>query len=107
MSLAALLNADDARAALTRCCGSTRWVDGMLGRRPFADDAAVFTAADELWAAVEREDVLEALDELPHHRSGESGRCHSRSRRDLALYRLGDEVADVPIGQNVGTVEWH
>jgi len=65
MSLAALLNEGDPRAALTRCCGSTRWVDGMLARRPFASDAAVFEAADEVWAEVGRDDVLEALTHHP------------------------------------------
>ena len=68
MSLASLLSdgsEDETRAALTRCCGSTRWVNGMLARRPFADDAAVFRAADEVWAGVRREDVLEALTHRP------------------------------------------
>lgn len=55
----------DARAMLTRCCGSSRWVDGMLARRPFGSDEALFAAADQVWSAATREDVLEALTHHP------------------------------------------
>lgn len=68
MSLASLLNEapeEDARTALTRCCGSSTWVAGMLARRPFADDAAVLTEADAVWTTVSRDDVLEALTHHP------------------------------------------
>ncbi len=68
MSLASVLGAaseEQARLALTRCCGASRWVEGMLARRPFADDDAVFAAADEVWAGVAKEDVLEALTHHP------------------------------------------
>ncbi len=65
---AALLDAmdeADARVALTRCCGAARWVEGMLARRPFGDDAALHCAADEVWAAMDRSDVLEAFSHHP------------------------------------------
>ena len=67
MNPAALLDGaplEEARAALTRCCGSKRWVDGMLARRPFGEVSALFRAADEVWASADRSDVLEAL---AHH----------------------------------------
>ncbi|HJL19857.1 MAG TPA: 2-oxo-4-hydroxy-4-carboxy-5-ureidoimidazoline decarboxylase [Sandaracinaceae bacterium LLY-WYZ-13_1] len=53
-----------ARAALTRCCGASRWVEGMLARRPFGDREALLSAAREVWATMERDDVLEAF---AHH----------------------------------------
>tara|TARA_B100001750_G_scaffold91149_1_gene72001 strand:- start:188 stop:697 length:510 start_codon:yes stop_codon:yes gene_type:complete len=68
VSAAEVLNGLDdaaARAALTRCCGATRWVDGMLTRRPFADDPALHAAADEVWATMERGDILEAFEHHP------------------------------------------
>lgn len=68
MSAAAALDAmddDAARVALTRCCGATRWVEQMLARRPFGDDAALIAAARAVWAAMERPDVLEAFDHHP------------------------------------------
>ncbi|MDQ3035393.1 MAG: 2-oxo-4-hydroxy-4-carboxy-5-ureidoimidazoline decarboxylase [Myxococcota bacterium] len=67
MSAAARLDGatdDEALAMLTRCCGASRWARAMLARRPFGTDEALFRAADEAWAEMAREDVLEAL---AHH----------------------------------------
>ncbi|HVZ72951.1 MAG TPA: 2-oxo-4-hydroxy-4-carboxy-5-ureidoimidazoline decarboxylase [Polyangia bacterium] len=58
------LNEADARAALTRCCGAARWVTGMLARRPFSSTSVLHASADEVWAAMKRDDVLEAF---AHH----------------------------------------
>jgi 2-oxo-4-hydroxy-4-carboxy-5-ureidoimidazoline decarboxylase len=57
--------AAEARDLLTRCCGSSRWVTAMLARRPFGSDDALLAIADEEWAGVGREDVLEALSHHP------------------------------------------
>lgn len=68
MSLASSINGaseDEARVALTRCCGSSAWVEGMLARRPFADDEAVFGAAEAVWKDASKDDVLEALTHHP------------------------------------------
>jgi 2-oxo-4-hydroxy-4-carboxy-5-ureidoimidazoline decarboxylase len=59
------LNEGEARAALTRCCGSTRWVDAMLSRRPFRSHEALLEAADEVWQGLERDDYLEAFSHHP------------------------------------------
>lgn len=63
MSVLDALPEDEARAALTRCCGASRWVEGMLARRPFGE--RVIEHAREVWAAMERSDVLEAFDHHP------------------------------------------
>lgn len=55
----------EARAALTRCCGASRWVEGMLARRPFGTHERLVEAAREVWATMERDDVLEAFDHHP------------------------------------------
>ncbi|MBS2024017.1 MAG: 2-oxo-4-hydroxy-4-carboxy-5-ureidoimidazoline decarboxylase [Deltaproteobacteria bacterium] len=60
---------DEASEELARCCGCRRWVSGMLARRPFADPEALLRAADEEWAKVQRDDVLEAF--LHHPRIGD------------------------------------
>jgi 2-oxo-4-hydroxy-4-carboxy-5-ureidoimidazoline decarboxylase len=52
------------RAALTRCCGSGRWVAGMMGRRPWASAAALYADAEATWAALGHDDFLEAF---AHH----------------------------------------
>ena len=58
------LSPSDARDAFTRCCGSQRWVDGMLARRPFSSADQLFTAAEAIWSGLERADFLEAF---AHH----------------------------------------
>jgi allantoicase len=57
---------DDARHALTACCGSGRWVGEMLEARPFAN---VFTTADAIWNALSPGDWREAF--AAHPRIGE------------------------------------
>lgn len=58
-----------AAQALEVCCGSRRWVAGMLERRPFASEAALRDAANTVWAGLEPSDVLEAF--AHHPRIGE------------------------------------
>lgn len=59
------LSEPDARVALERCCGASRWVQLMVERRPFEDEAALMTAADEAWVRMERKDILEAFQHHP------------------------------------------
>lgn len=59
------LDPEAARQALTRCCGSKRWVEGMLARRPFRSDPQLFSAADEIWQALAPEDWLQAFSHHP------------------------------------------
>jgi 2-oxo-4-hydroxy-4-carboxy-5-ureidoimidazoline decarboxylase len=59
------LSPDAAREALTRCCGSARWVAEMIARRPFESTAQLLAAADETWQGLAREDQLEAFRNQP------------------------------------------
>lgn len=54
----------EAAAALLRCCGSTRWVERVLERRPFASLEALHAAAETAWSGLDRADYLEAF---AHH----------------------------------------
>jgi 2-oxo-4-hydroxy-4-carboxy-5-ureidoimidazoline decarboxylase len=56
---------DDARAMLRRCCGSTRWIERMLARRPFETLDAVRAAAREEWFGLTPTDWLEAFTHHP------------------------------------------
>ncbi|HEX5658505.1 MAG TPA: 2-oxo-4-hydroxy-4-carboxy-5-ureidoimidazoline decarboxylase [Polyangiales bacterium] len=63
----AVLNALDTRGAfqaLQRCCGSHRWVEGMLRLRPFASTSTLMESADTVWRGLARADYLEAF---AHH----------------------------------------
>lgn len=55
----------DARAALQRCCGASRWVAGMLEHRPFANDAELLACADRVWARMLEADIHEAFTHHP------------------------------------------
>jgi 2-oxo-4-hydroxy-4-carboxy-5-ureidoimidazoline decarboxylase len=56
--------ASDARVCLRRCCGSSRWVEGMLARRPFGSNVALLGAARVVWNTLDQNDWLEAF---AHH----------------------------------------
>jgi 2-oxo-4-hydroxy-4-carboxy-5-ureidoimidazoline decarboxylase len=58
-------DSDKARAMLTRACGSTRWVDRMLARRPFKADARLLFAARNEWFGLTEADWLEAFSHHP------------------------------------------
>jgi 2-oxo-4-hydroxy-4-carboxy-5-ureidoimidazoline decarboxylase len=53
-----------AREILSRACGSTRWVDRMMQRRPFANAARLLFAARVEWFGLSESDWLEAF---AHH----------------------------------------
>jgi 2-oxo-4-hydroxy-4-carboxy-5-ureidoimidazoline decarboxylase len=59
------LTTEAAREALTRCCGSRRWVAAMLDRRPFGSASALAADARAAWSALGRNDLLEAFSHHP------------------------------------------
>jgi 2-oxo-4-hydroxy-4-carboxy-5-ureidoimidazoline decarboxylase len=71
ISLARLnhLPAPEAADHLRACCGASRWVEGMIARRPFADVESLLAAADGVWQACEPMDWVEAF--AHHPRLGE------------------------------------
>src|SRR4051794_40557142 len=66
----------EARAALLRCCGSTRWAEQMASRRPFADLDAVVADAREAWRNLDRADWLEAF--AAHPKIGDLGSLRAK-----------------------------
>jgi 2-oxo-4-hydroxy-4-carboxy-5-ureidoimidazoline decarboxylase len=54
-----------AQEILSRACGSRRWVDRMLARRPFGSHDALLSAAREEWFALSEQDWLEAFSHHP------------------------------------------
>ena len=54
-----------ARALLSRACGSSRWVDRMMARRPFGNDAKLLFAARNEWFGLTEADWLEAFSQHP------------------------------------------
>lgn len=94
MNLSVYLNhaADnDVRSELTKCCAASRWVEAMLGARPFADDAAVLQGAADCWWRLERADWLEAFAAHPKIGDVDSLRAKFANTRQWA----GGEQAGV------------
>jgi 2-oxo-4-hydroxy-4-carboxy-5-ureidoimidazoline decarboxylase len=54
-----------ARQTLERCCGSSRWVTGMLAARPFASQSALLECAERVWSRCQPSDFLEAFSHHP------------------------------------------
>ena len=88
----------DARETLRRCCGSRRWVDGMMARRPFASPKAMFAVADEVWAGLERSDWLEAF--AAHPRIGDLAALREKFAATANLCH-GEQAGVVGAGEQV------
>ena len=54
-----------ARAELERCCGSSKWVEGMLTGRPFESWEAVLSTGDQAFEILRENDWLEAFRHHP------------------------------------------
>ncbi|MCZ7678176.1 MAG: 2-oxo-4-hydroxy-4-carboxy-5-ureidoimidazoline decarboxylase [Sandaracinaceae bacterium] len=91
------MDLETARAALTRCCGARRWVDGMLARRPFGADEALMEAADQVWSTMEREDVLEAF--THHPRIGASVEELRKRFASTSAWSAGEQGAVAAAGE--------
>src|SRR5438045_4119379 len=60
-----LASVEEARTLLFRCCGSTRWVDLMVERRPFGTTRALLDAAGGVWQSLGPDDWKEAFSHHP------------------------------------------
>ncbi|MBA3392620.1 MAG: allantoicase [Deltaproteobacteria bacterium] len=65
--LAALdaMSVDDARAALRKCCGSSRWAEQVAAARPFEDVPALLRIAERVWWSLGEADHREAFSAHP------------------------------------------
>ena len=65
-----LLDADEARGAFLRCCGSRAWAEAMTGNRPFEDAHALLRTAERIWWRLGEDAWQEAF--AAHPRIGEA-----------------------------------
>ena len=75
---------DEARHHLRICCGSRRWIEGMLDRRPFGTRDAALRAADDEWFALDPRDWQEAFAHHPRIGDLESLERRFASTRTLS-----------------------
>jgi OHCU decarboxylase len=99
-SVAELDALPDARAAalLRPCCGASRWVAGMVARRPHGSLGALLAAADAVWRSLGPADWREAF--AHHPRIGERQAAVAQEARGAAWSageqaRVGVAPADV------------
>ena len=60
-----LADQDSAVSSLLSCCASPRWATAVAFKRPFSDEAQLFSAADQVWSTMEEPDWLEAFKAHP------------------------------------------
>ncbi len=86
MTLAQLnaLPAEEMRDEFLRCCGSRRWAESMLKRRPFRLTNDLYTSADEIWNNLSEADWKEAFSHHPKIGDVESLRTKFSSTASLA-----------------------
>jgi 2-oxo-4-hydroxy-4-carboxy-5-ureidoimidazoline decarboxylase len=75
---------DEARRLLHVCCGSSRWVERMLARRPFRSTDAMLAAAREEWFALAPSEWREAFSHHPRIGDRESLRRKFTATRHLS-----------------------
>lgn len=68
----------EALQAMLACCGARRWASAMVLLRPMRDIVALSTAADSVWATMEKTDWLEAF--ACHPRIGERKAAQASAR---------------------------
>ena len=87
------LPADEAINAVLPCCGSRTWAEGMVARRPFADEAELLTASNETWRKVSPSDWMEAF--RSHPRIGEKKPVMGSSAPGQSVEWSSQEQRDV------------
>ncbi len=85
---------DAASAELHRCCHSQRWVEGVMGRRPFESAEKLYEAASVVWTALGEVDWREAF--AGHPRIGDRDGLKSAplATRAWAHAEQGGALAD-------------
>ena len=90
----------DARALLTRACGSSRWVDRMMARRPFGSDARLLRTARIEWFGLTEPDWLEAFSHHP-----QIGDRASLAARFPATHELSSREQSAVAFANAGVLD--
>jgi 2-oxo-4-hydroxy-4-carboxy-5-ureidoimidazoline decarboxylase len=60
-----VMDESDARSALARCCGASRWVESVLSERPFRTRDRLMNIAQRAWGSMSEADILEAFTHHP------------------------------------------
>ena len=86
-----LLPMEQAAKDILPCCGSTAWAQGMASLKPFADEASLLSASDEVWRNLAKADWLEVFSS--HPRIGELAKTGSHAKSSQWSTREQEKVA--------------
>jgi OHCU decarboxylase len=75
------LPSDEAIRVILPCCRAKAWAQGMVSRRPLANEAGMLAASDETWRNLKQSDWMEAFQS--HPRIGELQPSHPASTRSV------------------------
>lgn len=90
------MNSTEAADALRACCGSSRWVDAMLKRRPFRSSEDPYVAADEAWSHCGPDDWHEAFSHHPRIGAQVSGKeAQEQAGAQSASMSVKEQLTDV------------
>lgn len=64
--------------AMIACCGSRRWAEAMVAKRPIGSIVELSVTADETWSTMEEADWMEAF--ACHPRIGDRKAAHASAR---------------------------
>jgi len=93
----------EAEAKLLACCGSRRWAESLVARRPFASVEALNEAAERLWFSLAEADWLEAFachPRIGEHRAATTQYLASSELEQAAAQKTLDEVAEALVAGN-------
>ena len=82
------LSADEARAELLSCCGSTRWASEVAALRPFWDVGQLLNIGGRVWRELPEEDWLEAF--RAHPKIGEK-RAEKETGEEARAWSEGEQ----------------
>ena len=83
------LDPDSAAREILPCCGSQAWAEALTAKRPYTNEAALFTASDTIWLSLPEAAWQQAFDSHPRigqkhaqtHTTAESLRWSAQEQR--------------------------
>jgi len=79
----------EAKSALLRCCGASRWAEELADCRPFLSEQELFDAAERLWQGLDRDGWLEAF--AAHPKIGDLNALRAKFS-NTAAWSVGEQA---------------
>lgn len=87
-------SAEDARAAFSRCCGASAWIEAMVAGRPHASAESLHDRARAAWRQLTEGDWLEAFSHHPR-----IGDLEAMRSRFAGTWSAGEQGAAAGAGE--------